>query len=222
MKNNNYTFGKWYDSMMLILILYVLTEISLEVILPISQKNLLILSWIDFGICVLFLADWIYFFVVAEKKGAYVKSRFIDLISSIPFIQVLRPLRLLRFVRLIRGLRMIRGLKGAIPLFRIIFKNPLRSALSVYLFLTMIIFAYCTVGLYNFEVGINNELDGLDDVIWMGFTTLTTVGYGDLYPITQGGRIMAGILVMTGMGLFGLLTAEIAAVLLEKIQKTPD
>jgi voltage-gated potassium channel len=48
----------------------------------------------------------------------------------------------------------------------------------------------------------------------MSFTTLTTVGYGDIYPVTTAGRLLSAMLVMTGMGLFGLVTAEIATMIL--------
>lgn len=219
MEKETFSFGKWYDAIMFILIMYVLIELALEVVVPFPSKTLRILSWIDFGICILFLTDWFYFLFKSPKKGRYIRVRIIDLVSSIPFTQILRPLRLLRLIRLTRTLRMIRGLKGVSPFFRIIFKNAIRSALVLYLLLTLIIFAYCSLGLYNFEMGLNDSITGLGDVIWMSFTTLTTVGYGDLYPVTTGGRVMAGILVVTGMGLFGLLTAEIATTLLEYIRR---
>ena len=53
----------------------------------------------------------------------------------------------------------------------------------------------------------------------MAFTTLTSVGYGDIYPVTTGGRVMAVILVVTGMGLFSLVTAEFATFILGAIRK---
>ncbi len=205
--------------MMLLLILYVLTQLALEVIIPFSVSTIKIFLWIDFSICLIFLFDWIYFFFKSENKAQYTKLRFFDLISSIPFTQILRPFRILRLIRLVRTLRMIRGLKATFPLFRIILKNPARSALTIYMLLTFVIFTYCAVGLYNFEYGVNENINNIEDVIWMAFTTLTTVGYGDLYPITTGGRIITAILVLNGLGLFGLLTAEIAANLLKYMEK---
>ena len=70
--------------------------------------------------------------------------------------------------------------------------------------------------MYWFERGVNEKVRTFGDVLWMAFTTMTTVGYGDRYPSTTGGRLIAAALVLTGMGLFCLLTAEIATLLLKK------
>ena len=219
---DNSSIGKWYDISMFILIFYVLIQLSLEFVVNFSEQTLHIFSGIDLFICIIFLSDWFFFLFKAENKWRYVKTRVLDLISSIPFAQILRPLRLLRFIRLTRSFRMIRGLRGASPLFKLIFKNPARSALSIYLFFTFVIFSYCSLGLYNFEYGVNDAIHNFGDIIWMSFTTLTTVGYGDMYPVTTGGRIMAGVLVITGMGLFGLLISEVATLLLELVKKNGD
>jgi voltage-gated potassium channel len=209
---------KTYDAIMLFLSAYVLGQLAIEVILDLPPAVSQMLYWIDFGICMVFLADWVWFFVKADDKGRYFKTRLIDLISSIPFSQALRPLRVFRMVRLVRTLRIIRGLKGAFPLMRVAFANPSRSAMTIYGSLTLVIYFYCSVGLYNFEKGLNDSIVNFGDVLWMSFTTLTSVGYGDIYPVTSGGRILAAVLVVTGMGLFSLVTAEIATLILRLVR----
>ncbi len=204
------TFPAWYNYFILTLSVYVVLELSLEVILNLASATERILSLIDLGICFIFLFDWIFFFIRADKKGEYAKKRIIDLIASIPFAQALRPLRILRIFRLVRTLRIVKGLKGAIPILRILLKNPARSALTIYSTLTLIIYFYCSIGLYNFEKDLNESISNFGDILWMAFTTLTSVGYGDIYPVTSGGRIFAVVLVVVGMGLFSLMTAEIA------------
>ncbi len=208
----------WYNVIILSLSVYVLLQLAIEIIITIPAKTSLILSRIDFAICVIFLGDWFFFLFKADNKKRYIKSRFFDLIASIPFVQVLRPLRALRIVRLVRVLRLFRGLKGASPVLRFLLKNPARSALTIYLSVMTVIYFYCSLGLYNFEKSINPAISSFDDVLWMAFTTLTSVGYGDIYPVTGGGRILAAILVVTGMGLFSLLTAEIATVFLRWVR----
>lgn len=150
----------------------------------------------------------------SENKSRYVKSRFIDLLASIPFAQLLRPFRILRTVRLVRTLKLFRGIKGSKSFLGVFLKNPARSALTVYLTLTGIVYFYCSLGLYTYEYGINEGINNFGDVLWMSFTTLTSVGYGDIYPVTTAGRILAAVLVITGMGLFGLVTAEIATIII--------
>lgn len=203
-----------YDGLMLFLSVYVLLQLAIEVILPLPPPVNRALYWIDFAICMVFLADWMWFFIRSDNRRRYFRRRFIDLISSIPFSQALRPLRVFRVVRLVRTLRIVRGLKGAFPLMRVALANPKRSAMTVYGTLTLIIYFYCSVGLYSFEAGVNDSISSFADVLWMSFTTLTSVGYGDIYPVTAGGRILAAMLVMTGMGLFSLVTAEIATTIL--------
>jgi len=203
---------------MLILSIYVVLQLSFEVILDLSERTQLILTWIDFTICIVFLLDWFFFFLRSTEKKQYLKTRFIDLVASIPFTQILRPLRILRIVRIVRTLRIVRSLKGAFPLLRVLLKNPARSALSVYLTITLVIYFYCSVGLYNVEREVNSSISNFGDVLWMSFTTLTSVGYGDIYPVTGGGRILAAVLVITGMGLFSLLTAEIATLIMKIVK----
>lgn len=91
--------------------------------------------------------------------------------------------------------------------------------MSLYIVITTIIYFYGTLGIYNFEEGINKNISTFGDTMWMAFTTLTTVGYGDCYPITPGGRILCALLVLTGMGLFSLFTAEFAAYILKTVGK---
>lgn len=105
---------------------------------------------------------------------------------------------------------------------RFLLKNPARSALTIYLTVMTVIYFYCSLGLYNFENGINPSISNFSDVLWMAFTTLTSVGYGDIYPTTGEGRILAAILVVTGMGLFSLLTAEIATVFLRWVRENKE
>jgi len=207
-----------YDSVILALSVWVLLQLAIEVIVELPDHVSAALELVDFGICVVFILDWIYFFIVANDKWAYTKHRIIDLVASIPLLQILRPFRIVRIVRIARVLRFARGAKALRPLLAFVTKNRARSAMAIYLFVTLIVYFYCSVGLYNFEKGTNDQLHGFGDVLWMAFTTLTTVGYGDLYPKTNGGRLMAGVLIITGLGLFSLLTAEFATFLLKKVK----
>ena len=131
---------KAYDGLMLFLSFYVLLQLSVEVILTLPEHVNTLLYWVDFGICILFLVDWIVFFAAAEDKKKFVKERWIDLPASIPFAQVLRPLRVLRVVRLVRALRLVRGLKAVFPILRALTANPARSALFVYATLTTLVY----------------------------------------------------------------------------------
>lgn len=221
MQPQSQSFGKNYDILILVLSLYVVFVLFLTAVIRVPVTVIEILEWIDLAICLVFLFDWIYFFVKAEDRIVYFKQHLIDLIGSIPLVQILRPLRICRVIRLVKTLRLVRGLKGSSNIVQVLLKNPARSALTVYICLTGIVYFYCSLGLYTYEYGVNKNIHNFGDILWMSFTTLSTVGYGDLYPVTFIGRILAVVLVITGMGLFGLVTAEIATLLLRimKVEK---
>lgn len=212
-------FLKIWDISIIVLSFYTVIEFFIELVTKIPGHVLSMLENADFFICLLFLADWIYYFIVNKDKKHYFKCHILDLISSIPFIQVLRPFRIVRTIRIIRLLRLIRGIRGAEKFVRFFTKNRARSAMSIYLIITTLIYLYGTLGIYNFEQGINKNINSFGDAMWMAFTTLTTVGYGDCYPITVGGRILCALLVITGLGLFSLFTAEFATYILNTVGK---
>ena len=218
-KDEKLTFAIWYDFLMLFLCLYVVIEFSLEIILKIPENTLHILNTIDFWICIIFIFDWVFFFFKTKQKKYYFKTRLFDLIASIPFVQILRLFRVLRFIRIFRTLKLLRGMRGTIPIVRKLLANPARAAITIYISLTSIIYFYCSLGMYSFEKDVNSSVNNFSDALWMGFTTMTSVGYGDVYPVTNSGRILAGILVITGMGLFGLVTAELAVLIVSYVRK---
>jgi voltage-gated potassium channel Kch len=70
-----------------------------------------------------------------------------------------------------------------------------------------------TLGFHYFEAGVNQNVDSLFDAFWWSMVTITTIGYGDIYPVTIGGRLFALFLMFTGIGLLSVSTAGIAAYL---------
>jgi voltage-gated potassium channel len=219
MQRNKSVLARTYDGFILLLSVYVVVQLSLEIIKEMPSSLSELFSVIDLAICIIFLLDWLVFFILSKEKSKYVKSRSFDLVASIPFIQILRPFRIFRIVRLLRALRLLRGLKGILPIVKRITASPARSALTIYLSITTVVYFYCSLGLYNFEREVNSQIGNFGDVLWMAFITMTSVGYGDISPKTTGGRIMAIVLVITGLGLFSLVTAEIATKLLKYVKK---
>jgi voltage-gated potassium channel len=218
MENEKIKWKKW-DTFMFMLSIYVLIQLAIDAIARFPQPVNEIFDHIDFCICIIFLGDWLFFFIKATDKKKYFYSRIIDLISSIPFVAILRPFRIFRVARFLKALRLLRGLKGFSPILKLMLGNPARSALTIYSSLTTIIFFYCSIGIYNYEIGINKNMNNYGDALWLSFTTLTTVGYGDIYPITIEGRIFCVILIITGLGLFSLSTGEIAAKILKIVKR---
>lgn len=73
----------------------------------------------------------------------------------------------------------------------------------------MIVFG--SIAILEFEKGEETNINNAEDALWWSFVTITTVGYGDKYPVTTEGRIVAGVLMIVGVGLFGTFTGFVAS-----------
>jgi len=207
-------FNKVKNTIILVLSLYVVVELSIEVIFTFQPRTQEIIDSIDLLICIIFLFDFLYNFIISKEKLKYFKSYWIDLISSIPFInffRVLRIARIIRIVRMIKLLKVLRGIKGFTSIVRFLTKNKLRSILVIYSVILVLIIFYCSLAFYMFEKEVNESVKNYFDAIWWAFITVTSVGYGDVFPKTVEGRIFAIILTLSGMGMFSLITAELSS-----------
>ena len=220
--SKRHSFKAKVDRLIFVLSVYVLLQLAVESLVDFPDRIERLLSIIDFVVCLVFLVDWSVSFWVADRKLHFFLLRLPDLLGSIPLVRVLRPLRILRVARLARAFRLLRALRTSGPLFRYLLSNPRRSALFVYRALTTLIYVYCSFAFYEFESPTNESVATVGDAFWMAFTTLTTVRYGDIYPVTTAGRLVAAVLVVVGLGLFSLATAEIASVLMKALPQTKE
>ncbi len=165
--------------------------------------------WIDTGLCIVMLAEWFLLLALVDRKMAFVKARWIDLIASIPLLLVLRPFRI---VRLIRLLRLLRGIalfgKALRPWQHMLGMSIFKNAIAV----AVVLLLLCSVIIMDLERN-NPNLDEFSEAVWWALVTTTTVGYGDAYPLTGEGRFVAGVLMILGVGLFGTFAASMTAVL---------
>lgn len=134
------------------------------------------------------------------------------LVIVLPF---LRPLRVVRSARALRLLRLSRLLavvgrvgQGAR---RLLVRHKLHYALLVTL---VVVVAAAALG-FMVEDGHGGTIDSFGDALWWAITTVTTVGYGDTFPVTPAGRAVAAFLMVTGIAMFGVLTANLAAFMVD-------
>jgi len=135
------------------------------------------------------------------------------LLSSIPMVDFLRVGRV---VRLIRIFRIIRAFKSTNRLFNHIFKNKAEGALWSVSIIAVLLLIFSTIAILIVEDSPSSNIKTAEDAIWWSYTTITTVGYGDKYPVTTEGRIIAMILMTFGVGLFGTFTAYIASIFVKE------
>lgn len=162
----------------------------------------------DVVVCVVFLLDFGISLVRAENKWRYLITwGWIDLISAIPAFDAARWGRAARIVRL---LRVIRGIKAARILLSLVACYRTRNAmLAGGLVVILAIFA-ASFAILQVETDPKSMIKTADDAIWWALCTITTVGYGDLYPVTRIGRIVAALLMLTGVSMFGALAGMLA------------
>ena len=146
-------------------------------------------------------------FLASYDRLAYLRGHWIDVLALIP---VARGLRIARLLRLLRLVRMFAGVYRATShIGRITQHRGLGLLITSWLGVMVI----TSAGLYLAENGVNPAVTSPFDALWWGVTTLTTVGYGDVTPITAEGRIAAGVLMLLGIGLFGAITATVTSYL---------
>jgi len=161
-------------------------------------------EWVITGVFVVEFGSRIF---VAPDRGAYLRGHWVDLISLVPPTRWLRPFRLLRLLRLLRAFSGVgRALAHVDRLAR-------HRGLIWLLIAWLAVMMLCSIGLYIAEKGANAAVDSPLDALWWGVTTMTTVGYGDVYPVTPEGRIAATILMVLGIGLFSAVTATVTSFL---------
>lgn len=162
---------------------------------------------VDLFISLVFLGDWLIRLKNAPKKAKFVRKSWWELLAAVPVY--IEPTGILRFVRLIVRLRILFNksryfVKHAYPL-------------EIFTFFAVIMFGGADL-FHAFEYGINENVHSFFDSIWWAMVTITTVGYGDIAPVTTGGRIVSMILMMLGIGFLGLTTGLVARALVANKQ----
>lgn len=172
-----------------------------------------IIDLFDDILCAVFFADFLYNMHRTRQRWAYFRKwGWIDLISSIPSVMFLRIGRL---ARVLRVLRVIRVLKSTKTLFRLLFVSGFSNTIfSIGTFALLAIAGGSCAILIAEQGHPEANIRAAGDAVWWAFITITTIGYGDFYPVTLFGRLVAVILGITGIGLMGMFTAAAAGTLL--------
>jgi voltage-gated potassium channel len=200
----------------------VLTVLSLAVmvamLLPLSDATLQLLFLYDNLICVIFLIDFLVNLRGAPKKSEFFlhQGGWLDLLGSIPSFGLTRYGGLLRLARLGRFARITRLLRGENrkTLVKDILENRSQYAAFITIMLTILVLTVASVLVLQFEShSPEAKITTGGDAFWYSLVTITTVGYGDYYPVTTGGRITAMFIMFMGVGIIGALASILASLL---------
>ncbi len=192
----------------IVLSIYVLGALLIDTVFVLPTEISILLNYIDIAICVFFCFEFFVRFFRAENKLNFMKWGWIDLLSSIPLVGFLRAGRLLRLIRL---LRVIRAFRSTRHLLNHIFANKAQGTFTSISIIAILLVIFSAIGILQVENDPNSNIKTAEDAIWWAYVTITTVGYGDKFPVTTEGRIIAAILMTAGVGLFGTFTAFVAS-----------
>jgi len=204
------------NSLIIILSIYVLFALLIDTFFKLPTEISRLLFTIDNGICFIFIFDFSIRFYRAEHKLKFMKWGWIDLISSIPSVDILRAGRLIRLIRLLRVLRTFRSTR---VLINHIFKSKIKGTMTTVSIITLLIIISSSISILIVENAPESNIKTAEDALWWAMVTVTTVGYGDKFPVTTDGRIIAVVLMISGVGLFGVFTGYISSIFVNERQK---
>ena len=153
-----------------------------------------------------FIADYIVSLALAKERWQWFYRHLFDL--TVIALPALRPLRLLRLVTLVRTLQ---GIAGTAFRGRVVAYVAVTTALLVFV---------AALAILDTERAASGALiTTFGDALWWAFVTITTVGYGDLYPVTVTGRLIAAGVMLGGIALSGVVTATLASWIVDSVAK---
>jgi len=219
--------GYYFDLTIQGLILLSLISFSVSTIPGLSEHTRLILHYFEVFSVTVFTVEYLLRIYVADDKWGYIKSFIgvIDLLAILPFYLNraidLRSLRALRMVRLLRLIKIIRY-KTALERYRKALSD-IKSELAIFIAATVFMLYVSSVGIYYFEHEAQPEVfKSIFHSLWWSVATLTTVGYGDVYPVTLGGRIFTFFILMIGLSVVAMPAGLFASALEENADKQEE
>jgi voltage-gated potassium channel len=196
------------DLLVLFFSVYVLLAVVIDTFFKVPPEISRVLGFLDNAICLFFIVEFFIRFFKAEDKLKFMKWGWIDLLSSIPNIDYLRAGRALRLIRILRILRAFRSTKNLVTH---IFQNKAQGAFTTVTLLAVLLIIFSSISILEMEDSPESNIKTAEDALRWSYVTITTVGYGDKFPVTTGGRIVGAVLMTAGVGLFGTFTGFISS-----------
>lgn len=216
--NGQVHFGRWLDLSLQVLIGVNLIALALETLPSLSDEQHWWLGMIEVVSIAIFTIEYLARCVLSRPMAGYAISFYglIDLLSILPFYLSagldFRSARVIRLMRLFRLFKLTRYSKAS-RRYRHAFMIA-REELVLFGCAALIVLYLAAVGIYYFENEAQpDKFSSIPDSMWWAMVTLTTVGYGDVYPITLGGRLFTSVVLLLGLGFVAVPTGLLAGAL---------
>ena len=167
-----------------------------------------VLQFMNLLLSLVLFFDFLYRMRKAKSKGRYFWREFgwADLGASLPLPQ----LKILRVFRLIKVWRLLK-LYGAKRLLTALVKERAETALFLLLLIAVLVLEFGSLWMLRIEQTVDGaNITSASDALWYVIVTISTVGYGDQFPVTTAGRVLGVVIIVLGVGIFGTLTGFLA------------
>ena len=219
-RNHDSRDGRIFDYTIIALILISIITLSIETIPGLTRETLAVLRFTEIAITIVFTFEYLIRVIASEKKSSYIFSFYgiVDFIAILPFylslgfdLRGLRAFRLFRLVQLFKLTRYSRAMEKFGKAIVIV-----REEVVLFLGATAILLFLSAVGIYYFENAAQpDNFKSIPHSLWWAVATLSTVGYGDVYPITVGGKVFTFAILMIGLGIVAVPAGLVASALSE-------
>jgi voltage-gated potassium channel len=217
-EKNDTKWGRRFDLFIQSLIIISLISFSIETLPDLKPWQERILHFMEVIVVIIFTIEYLLRILVADRKIRFIFSFFglIDLLAILPFYVCtgidLRSIRAFRFLRVFRAFKLVRYSKALQRFHRALIIA--REEFILFLMVTLILIFLSGAGIYFFENPAQPEaFSSIFNSLWWAIATLTTVGYGDIYPVTVGGKIFTFLILLIGIGIISIPTGLLASAL---------
>lgn len=202
-----------YQAMIITLSLIVVIMTILQLTFTLSPQVNALFDKLDIFIWMFFFFDYIVRLIKSKSKKNFILTHKIDLLVIIPFFSFYRIFRLIRVVKIVPLLRFTKVVKATVML------STFSKQVGKFIRMNNLHYvAITTISIVLLGAGVISLVEGIafKDALWWSIVTLTTVGYGDIVPKTGVGRLIASLLMLSGIGFLGVLTGAISTYFLNR------
>ncbi|MCP4481559.1 MAG: hypothetical protein GY817_01845 [bacterium] len=222
-RSNIYKFiySTFFEALVIMAIIASIVLLIIDTSMHLTSPSDNIVNILELSLNSFFIIEYSIKILLSTNKWLFFKGNLIDFIALLPIFRVFRLVRVLRLIRLIKIVRLNRWEKivsAKLKLFNSEFSENFFEAFTVSLILFILVLVG-SIGMSIFERGHNEQFVSFFDGIWWAVVTLTTVGYGDKFPVTIGGRILASAFMFIGLSFFGLITGMFSSSIIKYYKK---
>jgi len=210
-------FTKLFNLMLIFLVLIDITLITWALFVGVSSQAYTYIVYFDLIVCLILIPDFIYRLWKSDDKRKFIYKNWYDILGMIPIIifgpSLSHASTFSRYLRLFGVIRIFALFENDLTLIYTFFR---KTKLHYVIFTLFLIIISGSLVFYVLEVGVNKNVHTIFDALWYTLITITTVGFGDVTPVTIGGKSISVFIIASGVVFVGYLTAVLSSWFINK------